>query len=81
LTATVGIGPREEGGFSLTVALSIAVPGVPRGEAEALVAKAHQVCPYSNATRNNIDVKLTVEWGSSSEASAYRNLGASRSYS
>ena len=61
VTATVGIGPREEGGFGLTVALSIAVPGVSRGEAEALVAKAHQVCPYSNATRNNIDVKLTVE--------------------
>ena len=61
VTATVGIGPREEGGFGLTIALSIAVPGVPRGEAEALVAKAHQVCPYSNATRNNIDVKLTVE--------------------
>ena len=50
-----------EGGFGLTVALSIAVPGVPRDEAETLVAKAHQVCPYSNATRNNIDVKLTVE--------------------
>ena len=61
VTATVGIGPREEGGFGLTIALSIAVPGVPRAEAEALVAKAHQVCPYSNATRNNIDVKLTVE--------------------
>jgi osmotically inducible protein OsmC len=61
VTATVGIGPREEGGFGLTIALSIAVPGVPRGEVEALVAKAHQVCPYSNATRNNIDVKLTVE--------------------
>src|SRR6202453_234124 len=57
VTATVGIGPRREGGFGLTVALSIAVPGVPRSEAEALVAKAHQVCPYSNATRNNIDVK------------------------
>jgi lipoyl-dependent peroxiredoxin len=37
------------------------VPGVPRGEAEALIAKVHQGCPYSNATRNNIDVKLTVE--------------------
>ena len=61
VTATVGIGPRQEGGFGLAVALSIAVPGVPRGEAEALVAKAHQVCPYSNATRNNIDVQLTVE--------------------
>jgi lipoyl-dependent peroxiredoxin len=61
VTATVGIGPREEGGFGLTVALSIAVPNAPRSEVEALVAKAHQVCPYSNATRNNVDVKLAVE--------------------
>jgi lipoyl-dependent peroxiredoxin len=61
VTASIGIGPREEGGFGLTIALSIAVPNVPRGEVEALVAKAHQGCPYSNATRNNIDVKLTVE--------------------
>ena len=38
-------------------------PPAPRGEAEALVAKAHQVCPYSNATRNNIDVKLTRRIG------------------
>jgi Ohr subfamily peroxiredoxin len=61
VTATVGIGPRQEGGFGLAVALSISVPNLPKAEAEALVAKAHQVCPYSNATRNNIDVKLTVE--------------------
>jgi lipoyl-dependent peroxiredoxin len=61
VTSTVGIGPRLEGGFGLEVALEVSVPGVPRAEAEALVAKAHQVCPYSNATRNNIDVKLTVE--------------------
>jgi len=61
VTATVGIGPRDEGGFGLAIALSIALPDVTRAEAEALVAKAHQVCPYSNATRNNIDVKITVE--------------------
>ena len=60
VTATVGIGPMQEGGFGLTIALSIALPGIPRDEAEALVATAHQVCPYSNATRNNIDVQLTV---------------------
>jgi Ohr subfamily peroxiredoxin len=60
VTATVGIGPRSEGGFGLEVALEVALPGVPRAEAEALVEKAHHVCPYSNATRNNIDVKLTV---------------------
>ncbi|USI74330.1 organic hydroperoxide resistance protein [Sphingomonas morindae] len=60
VTATVGIGPRSEGGFGLSVALEIALPGVDRAAAEALVAEAHQVCPYSNATRNNIDVALTV---------------------
>jgi len=60
VTATVGIGPRVEGGFGLEIALAVDLPGVPRAEAEALVEKAHQVCPYSNATRNNIDVKLSV---------------------
>jgi Ohr subfamily peroxiredoxin len=60
VTATVGIGPRVEGGFGLEISLAIELPGVPKAEAEALVEKAHQVCPYSNATRNNIDVKLSV---------------------
>jgi Ohr subfamily peroxiredoxin len=58
--STVGIGPRSEGGFGLEIALEVSLPGVDRAEAEKLVADAHQVCPYSNATRNNIDVKLTV---------------------
>jgi Ohr subfamily peroxiredoxin len=60
VTSTVGIGPRSEGGFGLEIALAISVPGLGRKEAEELVAKAHQVCPYSNATRNNIDVKLSI---------------------
>jgi osmotically inducible protein OsmC len=60
VTSTVGIGPRSEGGFGLEIGLEISLPGVERSAAEALVAKAHQVCPYSNATRNNVDVKLTV---------------------
>lgn len=60
VTATVGIGPRSEGGFGITAALDISLPGVPKADAEALVAQAHQVCPYSNATRGNVDVKLTV---------------------
>lgn len=60
VTADVGIGPRSEGGFGLTIALNIDLPGVPRAEAERLVHAAHQVCPYSNATRNNIDVALKV---------------------
>jgi Ohr subfamily peroxiredoxin len=60
VTTTVGIGPRSEGGFGLDIDLVVSLPGVDRAEAEQLVAKAHQVCPYSNATRNNVDVRLTV---------------------
>ena len=60
VTATVGIGPRAEGGFGLTVALEVSLPGMDKAAAQALVDEAHQVCPYSNATRNNIDVKLSV---------------------
>ena len=58
--STVGIGPRSEGGFGLDIELTITLPGVPHEQAEALVDKAHQVCPYSNATRNNVPVRLTV---------------------
>ncbi|MDF1750613.1 MAG: OsmC family protein, partial [Alphaproteobacteria bacterium] len=60
VTATVGIGPRSEGGFGLEIGLEISLPGVDKDKAEELVEKAHQVCPYSNATRNNIDVQLSV---------------------
>ncbi len=60
VTSTVGIGPRSEGGFGIDVGLEISLPGLPKKEAEDLVAKAHQVCPYSNATRNNVPVRLTV---------------------
>src|ERR1700761_8592693 len=60
VTSTVGIGPRSEGGFGLDIDLPISLPGLARADAEALVAKAHQVCPYSNATRGNVDVRLTV---------------------
>jgi Ohr subfamily peroxiredoxin len=60
VTSTVGIGPRSAGGFGLEIALDVSLPGVPRADAEALVEKAHQVCPYSNATRGNVDVRLKV---------------------
>ena len=60
VTATIGIGPRSEGGFGITAALEISLPGLDKAAAEELVHKAHQVCPYSNATRNNVDVQLTV---------------------
>ncbi|MHC1478655.1 organic hydroperoxide resistance protein [Frateuria aurantia] len=55
----VGIG-QIPGGFGIEVELKISLPGLDRAEAEALVHKAHQVCPYSNATRGNIDVTLTL---------------------
>ena len=60
VTASVGIGPRTEGGFGLDVELEVKLPGMDPTEAQVLVAKAHQVCPYSNATRNNLDVRLKV---------------------
>jgi osmotically inducible protein OsmC len=60
ITANVGIGPRSEGGFGLDVALRISLPGMDKAQAEALVEKAHHICPYSNATRGNVDVRLTV---------------------
>ena len=56
----VHIGPNEQGGFQLAVELEITIPNLPHDEAEALAAAAHQVCPYSNATRGNIDVTITV---------------------
>jgi osmotically inducible protein OsmC len=61
ITARVGIGPTGHGGFSLTVALDLHAPQLERGDAEDLMARAHQRCPYSNATRGNIDVTLTVD--------------------
>ncbi|MFC5922597.1 organic hydroperoxide resistance protein [Micromonospora vulcania] len=60
VAAEVGIGPNGSGGFGLTVQLVVDLPAVPRDAAEGLVEQAHQVCPYSNATRGNIDVALTV---------------------
>jgi osmotically inducible protein OsmC len=59
VTGRVGIG-RDGGGFGLQVELVVSIPGVERSHAEALVHKAHEFCPYSKATRGNIDVTLTV---------------------
>jgi lipoyl-dependent peroxiredoxin len=55
----VGIGPIPTG-FALKVQLEISVPGLPREQVQQLVDAAHQVCPYSNATRGNVDVTLVV---------------------
>jgi osmotically inducible protein OsmC len=60
VTARVGIGPQGGGGFGLTVTLIVNIPNVDNTVAEDLAAKAHMVCPYSNATRGNIEVELKV---------------------
>ncbi|KAB1088620.1 organic hydroperoxide resistance protein [Neorhizobium galegae] len=59
ITAKVGIGPVSVG-YALAVELVASLPGIERSVAEEIVAGAHQRCPYSNATRGNVDVKLTV---------------------
>jgi organic hydroperoxide reductase OsmC/OhrA len=56
----VGIGANDSGGFGLEVELEAELPDVDRAVAEDLVARAHEVCPYSNATRGNVEVTLTV---------------------
>jgi osmotically inducible protein OsmC len=61
VSADVGIGPRDDGaGFGIAVKLTISAPGIDKAQLEDLVQKAHIVCPYSDATRGNIDVELTV---------------------
>jgi lipoyl-dependent peroxiredoxin len=60
VSASVGIGVLPGGSFGLTVELDVHLPNLDRPVAETLVADAHNVCPYSNATRGNIDVVLTV---------------------
>jgi len=59
IEATVGIGQIPQG-FGIEVQLAVTVPGVDRAVAQALIDKAHQVCPYSNATRGNIEVTITL---------------------
>lgn len=56
----VGIGQTPEGGYKLDLDIYIDVPGLPEADAQKLVAATHQVCPYSHATRDNIDVRLHV---------------------
>ena len=62
ITSDVAIGPHasKPGAFNIQVAMKISVPGMDRAQLEALVQAAHEVCPYSNATRGNVDVSLTV---------------------
>ena len=60
VNAHVGIGPNDRGGFGIAVTLNVALPGLDRAAAQTLVDKAHEVCPYSNATRGNVDVKIVL---------------------
>ncbi|QND51180.1 organic hydroperoxide resistance protein [Phyllobacterium sp. 628] len=61
VTATVGIGPREDGkGFGLDVALAVSLPGIDAATAREIVDGAHIVCPYSEATRSNLNVRISI---------------------
>lgn len=60
VTAEIGFGQRSEGGYGITANLTATLPGVDREAGEKLMAAAHEVCPYSNATRGNLDVGLTL---------------------
>jgi osmotically inducible protein OsmC len=57
--ASVGVGPTPQG-FGIEVELRICLPGLPRAEADVLVEKSHAACPYSNATRDNVSVRLVL---------------------
>ena len=61
VTAEVSIGKQDTGGFGLGVALRVEMSGVSQEDAQRLIEAAHQVCPYSNATRGNVEVLLEVE--------------------
>src|ERR1700730_5038791 len=61
ITSRVGIGPTGHGGFTLSVSLDLHAPHLSPAQAQDLMARAHERCPYSNATRGNIDVNLTVD--------------------
>ena len=60
VVADVSLGAHENGAFGLSVALEVTIPGADRETAEKVVARAHEVCPYSNATRGNIEVVLSI---------------------
>jgi Ohr subfamily peroxiredoxin len=60
VSASVGLGMNDKGGFGLAVELDVHAPALDRDTAMALVERAHEVCPYSNATRGNVEVTLTV---------------------
>lgn len=60
VTVDVGIGPNGQGGFGLSATIEVEIPSVDETTARELLEAAHQICPYSNATRGNIDVQLNL---------------------
>lgn len=60
VTAEIGIGPRSEGGFGITAALDVYLPGLAENEAKTLVETTHGICPYSNAIKASVDVQTTT---------------------
>jgi Ohr subfamily peroxiredoxin len=70
ITSRVGLGPTGHGGFGLSVALDLHAPHLTPAQAADLMARAHERCPYSNATRGNIEVTLTVDGVAPEDAAA-----------
>lgn len=68
VTAKVSIGPNDTLGFGLAAELDVFVPALDQEQAEALVAEAHAVCPYSNATKGSMEVTLVTHGGSQAQA-------------
>jgi Ohr subfamily peroxiredoxin len=60
VTATIGVGPRSEGGFGITAELDVYLPGLSEADAKALVEATHETCPYSNAIKASVDIKTTT---------------------
>jgi Ohr subfamily peroxiredoxin len=60
VSVTAGLGMLDGGAFNLALEIDVRVPNATAGQAQALVERAHEVCPYSNATRGNVEVKLGV---------------------
>jgi Ohr subfamily peroxiredoxin len=60
VTADIGIGPRSEGGFGITAALDVYLPGMPEAEAQKLTEATHNICPYSNAIKASVPIKTTT---------------------
>src|SRR5437879_11696990 len=75
VTAHVAIGPTGRGGFVLAVALDLHAPHLSRVDAEDLMRRAHALCPYSNATRGNVDVTLRVDGTHLGESDLTKNKG------